>query len=248
MSSVGRFLGGFSRGALSFLDGWALLARNRRWWRYAAWPVFIQLVFSVFFLLLVNYYAAEFIRSLFQNMSTEWVRDSLRLLLRILAFVASCLLSGVLWVAVAGVVCPFFYEKLTRSVEISMGTPESQLKGLSVLDEMREAIWIFVQLAFVQGALLALAFFPIVGAPLAFVLGWYFTAWKLGSELFDYPLSIRGKKRSERLLLRRQFKPEVLGIGTIIIAIASIPVLGSILLVPCLIGAVTLHHRLLIRK
>jgi uncharacterized protein involved in cysteine biosynthesis len=240
---MSQWLKRFGFGLACVFEGGALLKANPRWWRYALFPILLQCILSVSFLFLVNWYAWDAFQDWMAYYGQGWWQVLLRWALQLTAFVLSCMVAGVLWVALTGILCPFFYGQLTKKVEKELGTPPDELRDLSLTEEVSEAVLVLFQLVGIQAILFLIALFPIFGSALALVLGWYANAWKLGSEVFDYPLAVRGMNRKQKQAERARFKPEVLGLGTVVIFIAAIPLLGSVLLVPCIVGAVTLFRR-----
>jgi uncharacterized protein involved in cysteine biosynthesis len=66
----------------------------------------------------------------------------------------------------------------------------------------------------------------------------------LGLDFFDYPLSLRGKRRAEKRLFGRQHRPCVLGTGTAVAMLSLVPLLNALLLTTAVTGAVLVHRRL----
>ena len=72
----------------------------------------------------------------------------------------------------------------------------------------------------------------------------YFTCSTLGFEYFDYLLSLRGLRRSEKLAFARRRRPFTLGLGTSVAVLAFVPIINAVFLTTAVVGAVLLHKRL----
>ena len=65
----------------------------------------------------------------------------------------------------------------------------------------------------------------------------------IGFDLLSYPLSLRGKRRSERVAFVRRHRPRTLGLGAVVVAFEFIPIFGAVFLTTAVVGSVLIHQR-----
>ena len=85
---------------------------------------------------------------------------------------------------------------------------------------------------------------PVVGTMAGLCGSYYFTCATLGFEYFDFPMALRGMRRREKLAFVRRHRACTLGLGTVVMAMAMLPILNALFLTTAVIGAVLLHRRL----
>ena len=86
--------------------------------------------------------------------------------------------------------------------------------------------------------------FAVAGPPVALVYSLYFQILTCGRDQLSHPLSLRGNNRAERLEFSRQHTAHTMGLGTVVLALEFIPIVGAIFMVTAAAGAVVLHRRL----
>jgi CysZ protein len=133
---------------------------------------------------------------------------------------------------------------MARVVELRLGATPEELVELSFIaeaaDGARDAAWLVA----INLALLSLHLVPGIGSLVSLALGWYVNCQTLGAGYLDFPLSLRGWRRRERRAFARRHLPQTLGLGTAALAGTLVPVLGAVLLLGAVVGAVLLHRRL----
>lgn len=229
---------GFLRGLSFPLHGFQFLRSHKGFRRYLVAPVLLNTLCSTLVLVGLGYGAWEasgYARVWFEPTVTGWVLRSLFYLA--LVGVTLALVLG-LSLVIASVVNASFLGVLAQKVEMALGTPASELPGLSVRQEVGEALWAFRDIAVVSLLLLALNLIPVLGSVLSAVLGWYWNGFTLGLESLDYPWALRGMDRSRKRALGRRFRGETLGVGTVALLVGWIPVLGSVVMSLSVIGSV----------
>lgn len=63
-------------------------------------------------------------------------------------------------------------------------------------------------------------------------------------DYFDFPLSLRGKRRQEKREFTRRHRAHTLGLGATVFMVSFVPVVGSLILATAAVGAVLLYRRL----
>ncbi|MGX9348294.1 EI24 domain-containing protein [Microbacterium sp. KNMS] len=185
---------------------------------------------------------------------TPWAEDWAAIwtiLVRVL--IGAAVLAGGLVVAVTTftaltlLVGEPFYDRVWRSVEAARtGSVPESAHGFwrSVADS---ASLIARGLA-IAVASVALGFVPVVGAPLAAVVGAALSGWVLSDELSARALSARGIGAQERRALRRGSRARVAGFGMATHVCLLVP-LGAIVAMPAAVaGSTLLAHTLLERR
>ena len=87
-------------------------------------------------------------------------------------------------------------------------------------------------------------FIPIVGGPIAIVGSMYRTWFLFGFDFIDYPLSLRGNRRADKLIFTRRHRAHTLGLGASVFCLGFLPIVNSVLLTTAVIGAVMVNRRL----
>jgi CysZ protein len=131
----------------------------------------------------------------------------------------------------------WFYEKIWRAVEADLGEyTKGREPGFwrSNLDAGR-----LVVRAIFTGLLLAvLGLIPLVGAPLAAILGLFLSGRLVALELTTRPLEARGLTRVERRTALRNHSPRVFGFGVAVHVFYLIPG-GAIAVMPAAVAGAT---------
>jgi uncharacterized protein involved in cysteine biosynthesis len=143
----------------------------------------------------------------------------------------------------SGVLCGYFYSRLAARVERELGIASDELHDVTLWQEVCDAMadlgWLLLSLLLA----LLLALVPLVGPPLALAYSLYFQILTCGRTQFSYPLALRGLARPQRMVFCRKHPATTLGMGTVVLALEFIPVLGALLMVTAAAGAVILHRR-----
>jgi CysZ protein len=152
--------------------------------------------------------------------------------------------SAIVWVVLQGILCGHFYGKLAERVELRLGTNRKEIQEIpfshQIFDTLSDA-------GFLMGVNFALLMFhcvPVVGSVIGATGSYYFTCMTLGSDYLEYPLALRGQRRSERRAFARRHRPYTLGLGTGVAVVSVVPLINAVLLTTAVTGAVMLHQRL----
>jgi CysZ protein len=226
----------FFRGLLTLLRAVSLIFRTRKIRRLAYIPIIINVIIFITTGCLLIWLGAAYINS--------YVGEGT---LGFSATVAAVLIGIALWLLISffafGFIAPLlsapFNDPLSRSVEriVSGQTGETPGSGL-VRDNLRAigaALKIFAAEIFILGPLLLLLLIPVIGA-LIFTLP---AAFFLALSYLDYPLDRRRMKLREKFSYAFSHLPEVMGLGSGCLLLASIPII-NIFLIPTATTAATL--------
>jgi CysZ protein len=242
-SAVGGFLAGLS----APVAGFRYLVAHPALWRYAVLPVLINLALTAVVLGTLVAAAVWFAYRLHPWFQDRYQGSAWGITLEVAAAVGLLIVAVtaafVTWVLLGGILGGHFNSKLARAVEIQLGTPHDQLREVTfryqVIDTMRD----LAALLGINAGLLLLNVVPGIGSVAAAVLGVYFDGFLLGFDYVDLPMALRGQRRAEKLALARRHRWETTGLGTAVLLLNLVPILGAVLLATAAVGAVLMHRR-----
>ena len=235
----------------NFFDGFAVpwrgfryMAENPGLWRFAVAPFLLNLLITGLLTLLLVFAGV----SLFTTLQSTFADSLWRLPVEALAiffFIVAaigCLVAA--WLVVQSVLCVWFYDRLARRVESKLGLTPGELKNIPLWPQMVDTLRDALLLVTINVACLAVQLVPIVGTILGACGSYYFTCSTLGYMFLDYPLSLRGMRRKEKLLFVRRHRSHSLGLGTAAMFLAIVPVANAVFLTTAVVGSVLLHRRI----
>ncbi|HWH27273.1 MAG TPA: EI24 domain-containing protein [Pseudolysinimonas sp.] len=164
-----------------------------------------------------------------------------RRLLRI--FVALAILIGVIVIAAFGftaltlLVGEPFYEKIWREVETELGGMPARVEP-GFWRTVRDSVRLVGRAALTAAGMAGISLIPIVGAPVAAVLGLFLSGRLVALELTARALEARGMTALERRELLRSHSPRVLGFGVAVHLCFLVPG-GAILVMPAAVAGAT---------
>jgi CysZ protein len=229
-----------------FFAGFATLFRGFAWWKRRPGLMLLGLVPALIVaagliaLVLVIATNAEAIIAFVTPFADTWDPGWARLF-RVLAAVSLLIgfvvLAAFAFTGLTLLIGDWFYERIWRAVETELGgMPPEHETGFwrGVADGLRLAIR-----ATLTAVLLAiLSLIPVVGTILAAVLGVFFSARILATELTTRPLEARGFARRERRAALRTRSPRVTGFGVAVQLCFLVPG-GAILVMPAAVAGAT---------
>jgi CysZ protein len=238
------FLVAFREGFGMPWEGFKYMGRHPRLWRHGAIAVALNLLITGVVLFLLVLTAVGVISRVHPLFPPGWTWRLLEVLSGI-AIVAMALgLSIAAWMLLQGVLCGYFYSKLARQVEIQLGARPEELQEVKFTFHLADALHDVASLIGVNLAFLCLHIVPVIGSIAAVGGSVYYDCYLLGSDYLDFPLELRGRNRTAKRQFARQHRPQVLGLGAIVLLISFVPIIGSVLLTTAATGAVLLHRRL----
>lgn len=224
--------------------GFHYMSDNPALWRYGMWPVALNLLLTGLLLAFLVGASVYFFTAVHPQFGEGWLWR-LAEVLAVVAFAAIALAATVaVWLILQSALCAWFYDRLARRVELRLGAKPEDLREVPIwpqaVDAMRDVGWLLA----INVGCLAVQIIPGVGTVLGLSASYYFTSYTLGLEYFDYPLALRGLRRSEKRAFARRHRLHVLGLGTAVAILALVPIVNAVLLTTAVTGAVLLHRQL----
>lgn len=170
----------------------------------------------------------------------EGWRIAVRIAVGSVVLLAGVLLAAAVFAALALTIGDPFYQRIWRAVEQELGAPPADEGSFwaSVGEGLR-----MVGLATVTGAIVLLTgFLPLVGGPLAFVLGVVLNGRMLARELTGRAFDARRLSRPERTALFRRRRARALAFGVAAQLCMLVP-LGAVLVMPAAVAGGTMLAR-----
>ncbi len=237
----------FAAMAQGFCAPWAgfrFMARRPGLWRYGVMPTALNLLITLLVLAVLIATAVAFVVYLHPRFpegawGTVWeVLSALGILLVAVGLAVS------VWVLAGGILSGYFYGKLAEAVELEFGMRPEEIHEIPFRAQVVDTLLDFGWLALANSGLLLLNCLPGVGSVLAAVLGVYVNSYVFGRDFLDYPLALRGMRRSEKHAFCRGHRWQTLGLGAAALPLGLVPVVGAIGQTAAVAGAVLLHREL----
>ena len=229
-----------------FFNGFGTLIRGFSYWRRRPGLMALGLIpAAIVFAILVVLIAllafnldaiTGFLTAFADGWDKVW-RDLLRIGFALALILGLVVLYAFAFTALTLFIGDWFYEKIWRAVEVDLGEfTRGREPGFwrSNVDAGR-----LVVRALFTGLLLAvLGLIPLVGAPIAAVLGLFLSGRLVALELTTRPLEARGMTRLERRAALRSHSPRVFGFGVAVHVCYLVPG-GAIAVMPAAVAGAT---------
>jgi len=234
----------FWNGVTAVFAGQKFLTFHPRLWGYAALPVLVQIVISLSFCW-VGYLVAEgAVAWVAAKMPVDGWAKALWWAIKIGIYVSFFFLTvAFAWVVTSAVVFPLF-EPLAQKVETILGVPEGGFKPLGFWTALKDGLFLSLEMFVVNILCLLAHLVPGAGNVAAPILSFLVNSYFVGFALFEFSLSLRGYRRSDKKLWVNQHLGKVLGVGAVAFFFNLIPILGAVLLAPAVVGAVIRHREI----
>ncbi len=242
-----RPAGWLARFAEGFAAPWAGLRymnAHPRLWRHGILPILCNLLLSaaLFAGLVYGWYRAY--AWLDAAFPASWWAATLEVLSVIVVAALEIALAIAAWIVFQGILCGFFYSRLAREVEIQLGLAPERMLEVPLLYQVTDALLDLAALTAVAVGCFLLGWVPLVGAPLALILGLYFDCFVFGMDYLDYPQALRARGRRVQRAFARRHRAATLGLGSSVMLLTFIPLLSPVLLTTAATGAVLLYRKL----
>lgn len=170
-------------------------------------------------------------------------RETLRVALGIVLFVAVAVLSGLVFTALTLTIGDPFYQRIWREVERSLGGDElvGETGFWSTVGEGLRLVGLGVLVALFT---LLLGFIPLLGGALATVVGVLLSGRLLARELTGRAFDARGLAHDDRMRLLASGRARVLGFGVATQLCFMVP-LGAVITMPAAVAGSTILARTL---
>jgi CysZ protein len=175
----------------------------------------------------------------------ETPRTVVRLAATLAFIVVAVLLAAYTFAAVTLAVGDPFYERIWKAVEVRLGDAPADLDlGVwrSILKAIGDGIRLLIPAIGIGLLVFACGLIPLVGTPLALVLGALFGGWLLVVELSGFAFDSRGftVRDRRRALSRRRARSLGFGIATYLLFL--VPVLAVVVMPSAVAGAAMLSR------
>ncbi|MBN1910970.1 MAG: EI24 domain-containing protein [Pirellulales bacterium] len=235
----------FWEGLSSPWNGCRYMWRQPGLWRFGLKPFLANLLVSAVFLVVLVGIVGYSLVTLHTYYSDGWLGWALEVLVAVLVLIVAMGISFVVWLILQDIFCGHYYAKLAEQVELQLGMKPEDIRDVSVVHQLRDTFSDVAFLLGVNGGFLLLNFVPGIGSAIGAAGSYYFTCMTLGCDFLEHPLSLRGKRRSERLAFARRHRAHTLGLGTGVAVVSLVPFLNAVLLTTAVTGAVLLHRQLI---
>ena len=231
--------------------GLRVLVSRPRLWGYAIVPVLINIAIMIVALLAIFSIGSGVSAALLVFLQGEWnegwwlvAKISIVIVVFLVTIIICIAAAVIMWRVLSAIFCGYFYGKIATAVELELGLSRAAMRDISMMREMKDALidmgWLLVSLALA----LIISLIPFIGAPIALAYSLYFQILTCGRDQFSFPLSLRGKHRAERIEFCGNHFPHTMGLGTVVLMMEFIPIIGALFMVTAAAGAVIMHRRL----
>ena len=240
----------FVAGFMAPWHGFKFIRRNPSLWPFAVFAIVLNLVITTLIFIALVAGIATFVVyghpwfTQDQQGTQYWLWLSLEVLAVALLFVFAVGMAMMTWKLLTGILVGYQNGQLAEHTEILLGMNPDEITSISFWDEVADTFLLLGSLLFNYFIFFLVAFIPIIGAPIAIVGSMYRTWFLFGFSFLDYPLSLRGKRRADKIAVARRFRPYTLGLGSAVFLLEFLPIINSVLLTTAVIGAVTINRRL----
>lgn len=236
--------GGYVRGIAGSFEGLRFLCSRPTLWRYAVWPILINIAVSLASLFVAYQAGSHFWQSYADSLPIAWWATIVKWCLFLVVLVVALTIAFVAYLLLQSVFCAWFFSQLARQVDLFLGTRPDELTDPPMVAQISDALRASFKLVIVNVFVLLLNVIPVVGSIAALVIGLYIDAFILGSEFFGYPLELRGIRWRDRQRIAKAHLGTTLGLGTVVSLLFLIPILGPAIQATSVVGAVLLFRRI----
>ena len=220
------------------------MSANPSLWRYGVAPIVMNLFITGLLLFLLVVGGVYFFPAMHGYFDGGWLWRIVEACAVVAAAAIGVAAVAAAWIILQAILCGWFYDRLARQVELQQGAAPEDLIDAPLAAQAVDALRAVGFLLAANAGCLLVQLAPVVGSALGVCGSYYFTAATLGFEFFDYPMSLRGMRRAEKLAFARRHRLQTFGLGTSVAVLAFVPVLNAVFLTTAVTGAVLLHKRL----
>jgi len=220
------------------------MAKRPGLWRFALAPLLLNLLVTCLLTFLLALGGIAVFSKIHAAFAGSWWRLPVEALAFCFFIVAALGVLMAAWLVVQSVLCVWFYDRLARKVEMQIGLEPGELRDIPLGPQIADALRDALLLIAINIACLAVQIVPLIGTVLGTCGSYYFTCSTLGYAFLDYPLSLRGMRRNEKLLFVRRHRSHSLGLGTSAMFLAIVPIVNAVFLTTAVVGAVLLHRKI----
>ena len=225
------------------MRGFSYMARHPRLWRHAIVPILLNLLITGVVVLLLIGGVAWFARTVHPRFPAGAWGALLEVAAIAAAVAVAALLAAGTWFVLNGILCGHFYTKLAREVELQLGTPAGRLRDVPFAYQVADTLRDTAALLAINVGLLALNVVPLIGSVVGLALTLYLDAFIFGRDYLDFPMSLRGMRRVDKLAACRAHRAETVGLGTGVFLLNLVPLVGSVGLATAAAGSVLTYKK-----
>lgn len=237
-------LAAFWDGFKSPWNGFRYMWQEPKLWRYGLMPLLLNLLVTGVLAIALVGAAVYCIVALHPSFADGWLWRAVEACVVVAILMAAFAMAAIAWLILQSIFCSHFYAKLAEQVELRLGMNRSDIQSVALSHEIVDALHDSGFLIVANLGMFLLNFLPGIGSVIGVTGSYYFTCMTLGQEYFEYPLSLRGKRRQEKLAFAHRHRPQTLGLGTGVAAVSFVPLLNAVLLTTAVTGAVLLHRNM----
>lgn len=241
LSPVSRY----TRGLFAPFRGLGHLRRNKVLWLWAIPPALVNTLITLLALTLLvwlSWLAVGYVWQLYGSGFWQWVWRIAASIAAVIGVIGATL---VVWLMLVNICAGYLLGILAEKVEKRLGLGQDEVYALSLVRETGDAVVESGKMLTIHGVALLMQFVPVIGAVVALPAVLIADAYLFGSEFFSYPMGVRGKTFKERSAFIRAHRAETLGIGTTILPVTLIPIVGGFMMSFATVGAVLLYREIL---
>lgn len=237
---VRQFRAGFAASA----TGFTFLNKHPGLWRFGILPVVVNIV--VTFIVWLSSFSAGWMawESYQASLPIAWWADAVKWIGLVCIVLLTLALAFIMYVLLLGVVCAWFFGRLSYHVELALGADKADLSEISIAAQAVDALRAVFKLLVINVAVLVLHLIPVVGSMAAVAIGLYMDAYILGAEFLGYPQELRGKRWLERQAFAKDKMGATIGLGIVVTGLMLVPIVGAVFQTTAIVGAVLLHREL----
>ncbi len=235
---------GFQRGLATPFRGFSHLRRHPHLWPFVIPAALVNVLITgaaLLVLVLVAVALVAWVHPMFGD--GVWA-----ILLEVIVVAAVVLvvlgLTLVCWLLMQNIIAGHLLSKLAERVERDLGIDEGAIASVPFRRQVIDGGLDTGLLVSINAAGFLIQLVPgigtVVGVPLVFIGD----AWVLGSDFLAHPLNLRGRTFGERQRFLRRHARVTVGIGTVVVPLGLIPVVGGLVTACTVIGAVLLYREL----
>jgi len=217
----------------------------KRLWYYYILPLIISfiIVFSVSFYLFSH--IDDVINSFWSISSDRYFFQILKQILWYFLYILSLLITGILLIFIYIILLqivfiPFKSELSIKVEEILTGIPSERFTLRGFFSELIFTIFQetkrIISYVIIMGIIFLLNLIPIIGNFLFAFLSWFFSTIYLCLEFIDQPCTTRRITLGQRLKIIKENLSIMLGFGTTIFFLISIPLVSFLVIPPSIAG------------
>jgi|GEM_PF-3571126 len=237
-------LKGYLRGLYTPFRGIGFLCKNKSFWAWVLPPALVNTAITLVALVVLvalSWLLIDWVYPLFGTGFWQWVFKWLAVIGVVLAVLG---LTVVVWLILINVCAGYLLSVLAGRVERRLGLREDEIHPVPLTQEVKEAVIETSRVLGIHGLAFAAQFIPVVGTAVSVPVVLLADAYIFGGEFLNYPMGVRGLSLEERTVFIRRHRAEAVGMGSTILPLGLVPIVGGFMMAFATVGAVLLYREL----